>query len=141
MSQVHQAPNLPQPARTGRVYVAVSQPAQRCVVGAQSAVSQRIGTVSQAQRPYRGHVPRASPCALCHAHRNVSQRAKGRIVGAGRRVMAWPPGRVATQLPAQPLPPITIHLGVLRYSSQQPPSLQYNPSHSSSCSHDIMFVS
>ena len=78
---VHQVHSLlasqPTQVRAGaprRPRVAMSQPAQCRIVGAQPAVSQRIGVVSQAP--------------------------SGHIVGTGRRVVAWPPGRVTIHLPA-----------------------------------------
>ena len=117
----------------GRASVAVSQPAQRRVVGAQQAISQRIGTVSQAQQPYHGCVSCARIAAYRHMQTAVSW-AQGAVSWLGLSVVSR-----HNCLP-NPCPPVTIHLGVLRYSSQQPPSLQYNPSHSSNCSHDTMFV-
>ena len=119
-----------QPACTGRARVAVSQPAQRRVVGAQPTVSQRIGAVSQAQRLYRGRVPRAPLCALLRASQCTAAR-KRPYRGLPRDTM---PNSLKPLL-------VTIKSGVLRYNSQQPPSLQYKSCHSSSCSHDTMFVS
>ena len=116
-------------ARTGRARVAVSQPAQRGVVGAQPAVSQRIGAVSQrlsrAPAPCAPHAARLRaqrPCvpnapaylrlpALCRLpERPCAQRSRrvASAVAVLQYSLSYLPHLVTIQLGSSPNPLCTI---------------------------------
>ena len=99
---------VPSP-KTGWVHQVHSLLAQPAHPGAHRHVRSRVA----AWPP--GHVA-GTPAPCRSARAAVSQAPSGRIVGAGRRVVAWPLGRVATQCLPHALAHVTIHLGVLRYN-------------------------
>ena len=126
LSQVHKAPNLVQPAHTGaprRAHVAVEAPCQR---------PQPVVLWAD-PRPCR------STCARVVAECRARQRP----------VVAWPPGRVATQLPSScPFGHNTLNCITIQFL-QQPCfschdttyglAIQF-PHQPYSLSHDIKFV-
>ena len=110
--------------RLGRTCMAVSQPAQCRIVGAQQTVSQRISTVSQAQRPYCGYVsramPRASHCIAAHKRSYPGRRAPC-------RGLASQPCRDTTACPALTPCHNTPRCIAIQFSTASFPAIQPKP--------------
>ena len=131
LSQVHKAPNLAKPAHTG---------APRCARVAVSWPQRRRDTGPS--RPCRRADPR-----LC---RNACGLVVAECRARQRRIVAWPPGRVATQLPSScPFGHNTLNCIAIQFLQQPGCSCHdttyglaiHFPHQPCSLSHDTKFVS